>query len=67
MYKFLVLECRARKIKGIKINICSTTITVFNKLTSFGADKKFKINNRTNNKSKFEISQFTMDSSAEIY
>ena len=43
------------------------TITIFVKLTSFAADKKFKINKRTNNKWKFEISQFTKDSLAEIY
>ena len=55
------------KIKGIKINICSTTITIFIKLTSFAAGKKFKINKRTNNKWKLEISQFTMDGFAEIY
>ena len=53
------------KIKGIKI--CSTTITIFIKLTSFIADKKIKIHNRTNNKWKLEISQFTMDSFAEIF
>ena len=55
-----------RKIKGININICSTTITIFIKLTIFAADKKFKINRRTNNKWKLEISQFTTDVFAEI-
>ena len=34
---------------------------------SFGADKKFKINKRTNNKWKLKISQFTTDSSAVKY
>ena len=62
-------SCRAFvwKIKGIKINICSTTITVFIKLTRFAPDKKFKINKRSNNKWKLETSQFTMDGFVEIY
>ena len=53
--------------KDIKINICPITITISIKLTSFAADKKLKINKRTNNKSKLETSQFTTDGFAEIY
>ena len=67
MYQLLGLEsCAVHLCKRLG-DIWSTTITIFIKLTSFGADKKFKINKRTNNKWKLEISQFTTDSSAEIY
>ena len=55
------------KIKCIKINIYSTTIIIFIRVTSFAADKKFKINKKSNNKWKLEISQLTTDSFAEIY
>ena len=49
------------------MNICSTTIILFIKLTSFAAAKKFKINKRTSNKWKLEISEFAMESFAETY
>ena len=54
------------QLKGM-VNIWSTTITVFIKLTSFAADKKFRINKGSNNKWKLETSQFTMDGFVEIY
>ena len=63
------MSCRifVRKNKGIKINICSITVTIFIKLTRFAVDKTFKINKRTNNKWKLEISQYKMDGVSEIY
>ena len=70
MYEFLALESCAvhlcERLRALR-SVCSTTITIFIKVTSFGADKKFKISKRTNNKWKLEISQFTTDGFAEIY
>ena len=70
MYEFLALKSAVHLCERLRAlrSVCSTTtITIFINVTSFGADKKFKINKRTNNKWKLEISQFMTDIFVEIY
>ena len=49
MYEFLALESCAvhlcERLRALR-SVCSTTITISIKVTSFGADKKSKINKR---------------------
>ena len=72
MYEFLALESRAIHIfceilRVLRSIYAQSPLLYLLNSQVLAADKKFKINKRTNNKWKFEISQFTKDSLAEIY